>query len=110
MPHIVAPDVGTAATLFAAAAHPDRIASLIVGTGGAAVPIQLGEPLASWVLDPDLDKYRKMDPRVIVGVALDTIAGGIPDDIRADCRPATTATASPNRCATSASIPRNCPC
>jgi pimeloyl-ACP methyl ester carboxylesterase len=83
-PHIVAPDVGTAAALFAAAAHPQRIAGAIVGTGGAAVPIQLGEPLASWVLDPDLDKYRKMDPRAIVGVALDTIAGGIPDDIRAD--------------------------
>ena len=83
-PHIVAPDVGTAAALFAAAAHPERIAGAIVGTGGAAVPIQLGEPLASWVLDPDLDKYRKMDPRAIVGVALDTIAGGIPDDIRAD--------------------------
>ena len=83
-PHVVAPDVGTAAALFAAAAHPERIASVIVGTGGAAVPMQLGEPLASWVLDPDLDKYRKMDPRAIVGVALDTIAGGIPDDIRAD--------------------------
>jgi pimeloyl-ACP methyl ester carboxylesterase len=83
-PHIVAPDVGTAAALFAAAAHPDRIASLIVGTGGAAVPIQLGEPLASWVLDSDFEKYRKMDPRAIVGAALDTIAGGIPDDIRAD--------------------------
>src|SRR5262245_17604353 len=53
MPHIVAPDVGTAAALFAAASHPQRIASVIVGTGGAAVPIQLGEPLASWVLDPD---------------------------------------------------------
>jgi pimeloyl-ACP methyl ester carboxylesterase len=83
-PHIVAPDVGTSAALFAAAAHPERIASVIVGTGGAAVPIQLGEPLASWVLDPDLDKYRRMDPRVIVGVAVDTIAGGVPDDIRAD--------------------------
>src|SRR5215468_7781376 len=83
-PHIVAPDVGTAAALFAAAAHPERITSAVVGTGGAAVPIQLGEPLASWVLDPDLDKYRKMDPRVIVGTAMDTIAGGIPDDIRAD--------------------------
>jgi pimeloyl-ACP methyl ester carboxylesterase len=83
-PHIVAPDVGTAATLFAAAAHPERIASVSVGTGGAATPIQLGEPLASWVLDPDLDKYRKMDPRVIVGVAIDTIAGGVPDEIRAD--------------------------
>jgi len=84
MPHIIAPDVGTSAALFAAAAHPDRIASMIVGTGGAAVPIQLGQPLASWVLDPDLDKYRRMDPRVIVDAAVDTIAGGIPDDIRAD--------------------------
>jgi pimeloyl-ACP methyl ester carboxylesterase len=83
-PHIVAPDVGTSAALFAAAAHPERIASVIVGTGGAAVPLQLGEPLASWVLDPDLDKYRRMDPRAIVGVAVDTIAGGVPDDIRAD--------------------------
>ncbi len=83
-PHIVAPDVGTSAALFAAAAHPERIASVIVGTGGAAVPIQLGEPLKSWVLDPDLDKYRRMDPRAIVNVAADTIAGGVPDDIRAD--------------------------
>jgi pimeloyl-ACP methyl ester carboxylesterase len=83
-PHIVAPDVGTSAALFAAAAHPERIASLIVGTGGAAVPLQLGEPLASWVLDPDLDKYRQMDPRAIVGVAVDAISGGVPDDIRAD--------------------------
>jgi len=82
--HIVAPDVGTSAALFAAAAHPERLASVVVGTGGAAVPIQLGEPLASWVLDPDLGKYRKMDPRVIVGTAVDTIAGGIPADIRAD--------------------------
>jgi pimeloyl-ACP methyl ester carboxylesterase len=83
-PHIVAPDVGTSAALFAAAAHPERIASVIVGTGGAAVPLQLGEPLASWVLDPDLDKYREMDPRAIVAAAVDTIAGGVPDDIRAD--------------------------
>jgi pimeloyl-ACP methyl ester carboxylesterase len=83
-PHIVGPDVGTAAALFAAAAHPERIASVIVGTGGTAIPLQLGEPLASWVLDPDLDKYREMDPRAIVGVAVDTIAGGVPDEIRAD--------------------------
>jgi pimeloyl-ACP methyl ester carboxylesterase len=83
-PHIVAPDVGTSAALFAAAAHAERIASVFVGTGGAAVPLQLGEPLRSWVLDPDLDKYRRMDARAIVGAAVDTIAGGVPDDIRAD--------------------------
>ena len=83
-PHIVAPDVGTSAALFAAAAHPERIAGVIVGTGGAAIPLQLGEPLKSWVLDPDLDKYRRIDPRVIVNTAVDTIAGGVPDDVRAD--------------------------
>jgi pimeloyl-ACP methyl ester carboxylesterase len=83
-PHIVAPDVGTSAALFAAAQHPERIATVVVGTGGAAVPIELGEPLRSWVLDPDLDKYRKMDPRAIVGAAVDTIEGGVPDEIRAD--------------------------
>jgi pimeloyl-ACP methyl ester carboxylesterase len=82
--HLVAPDVGTSAALFAAADHPGRLASVVVGTGGAAVPLQLGEPLKSWVQDPDLDKYRKMDSRVIVNAAVDTIAGGIPDDIRAD--------------------------
>jgi len=83
-PHIVAPDVGTSAALFAASAHPEQIAGVIVGTGGAAVPLDLGEPLRSWVLDPDLDKYRAMDPRAIVGAAVDTIAGGVADEIRAD--------------------------
>jgi pimeloyl-ACP methyl ester carboxylesterase len=83
-PHIVAPDVGCAAALFAAAAHPERIAGLIVGEGGAAVPIDLGDPLRSWVFEPDLNKYRAIDPHVFVNAAMDTIAGGVPDDIRAD--------------------------
>ena len=83
-PHIVAPDVGTSAALFAAAGHPERFASVIVGTGGAAVPIQLGEPLASWVLDPDFEKYRRMDPRAVVGATLEKNAGGVADEIRAD--------------------------
>ncbi len=82
--HVVAPDVGTSAALFAAAEHPERIASLIVGAGAAAVPLVLGEPLASWVLDPDLDKYRAMDPHAIVNAAMDAHAGGVADDIRAD--------------------------
>jgi pimeloyl-ACP methyl ester carboxylesterase len=85
-PHIVAPDVGTSAALFAAASHPERIAGVIVGTGGAAVPLQLGEPLKSWVLDPDLEKYRRMDPRAIVDAALGTIAGGVADEVAADYR------------------------
>jgi len=85
-PHLVAPDVGTSAALFAAAAHPERIASVTVGTGGAAVPIDLGEPLRSWVLDPDLDTYRQIDPGVIVDTAVGTIAGGISEEVHADYR------------------------
>jgi pimeloyl-ACP methyl ester carboxylesterase len=83
-PHVVGPDVGTAAALFAAAAHPEQIASVFVGTGGAAFPLELGEPLLSWVLEPDLDKYREIDPHLFINTAVDTIVGGVPDDIRAD--------------------------
>jgi pimeloyl-ACP methyl ester carboxylesterase len=108
-PHIVAPDVGTSAALFAAAAHPERIASVIVGTGGAAVPLQLGEPLASWVLDPDLDKYRRMDPRAIIGAAVDTIAGGVPDEIRSDYLECYDGDRFAESMRTSAGIPRSCP-
>ena len=83
-PHIVAPDVGTSAALFAAAAHPDAIASVVVGTGGASVPLELGEPLRSWVLDPDLEKYGAVGPHAVVETALSTVAGGVPDHARAD--------------------------
>jgi len=48
------------------------------------VPIQLGEPLRSWVLDPDFDKYRSVNPRAIVQASLDKVAGGVPDESRED--------------------------
>jgi pimeloyl-ACP methyl ester carboxylesterase len=71
-PHVVGPDIGTAATLFAAAAHPDRLLSLVVGTGGTAVPIQLGDPLREWVFAPDLEPYRRVGGRSIVERAIRT--------------------------------------
>jgi pimeloyl-ACP methyl ester carboxylesterase len=72
-PHIVGPDVGTAAALFAAAAHPDRFRSLVVGTGGTAVPIQLGDPLREWVFATDLEPYRRIGGRAIVERAMQTL-------------------------------------
>jgi len=72
-PHIVGPDVGTAAALFAAAAHPGRFLSLVVGTGGTAVPIQLGDPLREWVFAPDLEQYRRLGGRRIVKRAMQTL-------------------------------------
>src|SRR3981081_4102384 len=65
-PHVIGPDVGTAASLFAAALHPGRLRSLIVGSGATAVPLQLGGVLKDWVDAPDLEAYRTTDPRQIV--------------------------------------------
>src|SRR6478752_8267558 len=56
-PHVVGPDIGTAASLFAAAAHPGRLRSLVIGSGGAAVPLQLGSRLRDWVEAPDLGTF-----------------------------------------------------
>src|SRR5262245_15806639 len=72
-PHLVGPDIGTSAALFAAAAHPGRFLSLAIGTGGAAVPIQLGEPLREWVFAPDLEPYRRLGGRTIVERVIQTL-------------------------------------
>jgi pimeloyl-ACP methyl ester carboxylesterase len=83
-PLVVAPDVGTPAALFAGALEPDRFSGLVVGGGGTAYPLQLGEPLASWVLDPHLDRYRSIDPHLVVNTAIDNHADETSDDVRAD--------------------------
>ena len=54
-PHVVGPDVGTAASLFAAAQNPDRLRSLTIGTGGTAYPLQLGGELKEWVEAPSVN-------------------------------------------------------
>jgi pimeloyl-ACP methyl ester carboxylesterase len=72
-PHVVGPDVGTAAALFAAGLHPGRFRSLVVGTGGTAVPRQLGDPLKEWVEAPSLEPYRRIDGRQVVTVAMGTL-------------------------------------
>ena len=72
-PHVLGPDVGTGASLFAAALSPGRLRSLVVGTGGAAVPLQLGGVLKEWVEAPSLEPYRKIDGRQIVAAALGTL-------------------------------------
>jgi pimeloyl-ACP methyl ester carboxylesterase len=69
-PHVVGPDVGTGAALFAASLHPGRFRSLAVGTGGAAFPLQLGSVLKEWVEAPSLEPYRKIDGRQIVSAAI----------------------------------------
>ena len=79
-PHLVGPDIGTAASLFAAALNPGRFKSLVIGTGGAAVPLQLGGVLKEWVEAPSLDPYRKISGRPIVEAAMSTLERYRPTD------------------------------
>jgi pimeloyl-ACP methyl ester carboxylesterase len=80
-PHVVGPDVGTGAALFAAALFPGRLRSLVVGTGGAAVPLQLGGVLKEWVEAPDLEPYRKVDGREVVKAAMGTLERYHPTEV-----------------------------
>jgi pimeloyl-ACP methyl ester carboxylesterase len=84
-PHVVGPDVGTGASLFAAALYPGRLRSLVVGSGGSAFPLQLGGALKDWVEAADLEGYRSADPRQIVAGALTNIERyALPDYVRED--------------------------
>ena len=87
-PHVVGPSVGTAAGLFAAADHPGRLRSLVVGSGAAAVPLQLGGVLKYWVEGPGpvgADDFRRADPRQLVTAALRGISRySLPDFVRED--------------------------
>ncbi|MEU1515645.1 alpha/beta hydrolase [Streptomyces sp. NPDC005811] len=84
-PHVVAPDIGTPAALFAAVRHPKRFRTLVVGTGATAVPLNLGSPLKDWVLDEDLSPYRAMSAKAAVTAAIDNISGcTLPDIVRED--------------------------
>ncbi|TWP53937.1 alpha/beta hydrolase [Lentzea tibetensis] len=84
-PHVVGPDIGTSAVLFAAAQHPDRFRTVVVGTGGAAVPLDLGSPLDDWVRAEDLAPYRALGPKDVVTIAINTIEGyELPDVVRED--------------------------
>jgi pimeloyl-ACP methyl ester carboxylesterase len=69
-PHAVGPDIGTSALLFAAAANPGRFRSLVIGSGGAAYPLQLGDIVKEVVEAPDTEAFRSADPRELIAGAL----------------------------------------
>jgi len=84
-PHVVGPDIGTSASLFAAAAHPGRLRSLVVGSGGSAFPLKLEGVLKEWIEAPDLEPYRSADPRQIVAGAMTYIERyALPESVRED--------------------------
>jgi pimeloyl-ACP methyl ester carboxylesterase len=84
-PHAVGPDIGTATLLFAAALHPGRLRSLVVGNGTAAVPVQVGSVLKDVVDAPSLEAFSRADPRESVNGVLGFLEHyELPDSVRED--------------------------
>jgi pimeloyl-ACP methyl ester carboxylesterase len=84
-PHVIGPDVGSGAALFAAARHPGVLSSLIVGSGGSAYPLQVTGSLKDIIDAPDIEAFRALDARMVVGSVLDTIERHkLPDFVRED--------------------------
>jgi pimeloyl-ACP methyl ester carboxylesterase len=65
-PHLVCPDVGTPAALFAAARHPGRIRSLVVGSAGTAYPLEVDGTLKELIEAPDIEAFRSLDPQGLI--------------------------------------------
>jgi pimeloyl-ACP methyl ester carboxylesterase len=70
-PYGVAQDIATSASLVAAATHPGRFLTVVAGSGGEAVPIELGERLR--VFARDFEPYRRIGGRAIVERTLMTL-------------------------------------
>jgi pimeloyl-ACP methyl ester carboxylesterase len=84
-PHVIGPDVGTGAVLFAASEDPDRFPSAVVGSGGTSFPLEVTGALEQIIEAPDLSGFRELDGRDIVAGALENVERHtLPDAIRED--------------------------
>jgi pimeloyl-ACP methyl ester carboxylesterase len=73
-PHIIGPDVGTAAALFLASRAPERVTSLTIGGGAVRFPIESGGALKAIIEAPSLDAVRQLDARTNIGAAVEVAA------------------------------------
>jgi pimeloyl-ACP methyl ester carboxylesterase len=73
-PHVVGPDVGTAAALNLAAKAPNSVTSLTIGGGAVRYPIEAGGALKDIIEAPSLDAVRQLDARTNLGYALEAAA------------------------------------
>ena len=84
-PHVVGPDVGTGAVLFAASEDLDRFPSAVVGSGGASFPLEVTGALKEIIEAPDLSGFQAIDGRDIVAGALEGIERHtLPEAVRED--------------------------
>ena len=73
-PHIIGPDVGTAAALFLAAKSAEHVTSLTIGGGAVTFPVEAAGALKDVIEAPGLDVIRSQDARTNIGYAVESSA------------------------------------
>jgi pimeloyl-ACP methyl ester carboxylesterase len=73
-PHVIGPDVGTPALLFAAANHPRRFRSIVAGSGASTYPLQVAGDLKAMIEAATIAPFRT--------IGADTIMRGFVGSIR----------------------------
>ncbi|MDT7713443.1 MAG: hypothetical protein QOG46_2221 [Pseudonocardiales bacterium] len=76
--HLVCPDIGTSAALYAAAHHLGRVRSLVVGSGASAYPLVVGGALKELIEAPSPDLVRCRNPREVVIAAMTAMGSAAP--------------------------------
>jgi pimeloyl-ACP methyl ester carboxylesterase len=69
-PHILGPDVGGPAALFAAAESPSSLTSMVIGNGATSYPLDVAGTLADLIANPDFESLLALDGAGIVRQAM----------------------------------------
>jgi pimeloyl-ACP methyl ester carboxylesterase len=77
-PHAVGPDVGTSSLLFAAASNPGLFASITVGNGAVAYPLEVGSALQDLIAAPSTDAFKGLDVAAFVDGVLGSLQNYTP--------------------------------
>jgi pimeloyl-ACP methyl ester carboxylesterase len=86
-PHLVGSDVGQGTVLFALSEDPSRFPSAIVGSGGAAVPLDVTGALKDIIEAPDMSAFETVDGADIVAQTLQSLESHkLPEEILEDYR------------------------
>ena len=72
-PHAVGPDVGTSSLLFAAANNPEALASITIGSGGAAFPLEVESTLKEIIDLPSIEPLLEMPVAALIDSVLATL-------------------------------------
>src|ERR1700692_2918562 len=84
-PHVVGPDIGTGALLFAAATHPGAFQSVIVGVGAATFPLHVDGALKAFIDAESIEVFRGGDTGDIIRQVVGAIRNYVvPDAVRDD--------------------------